>query len=239
MQATKNLLELIDKSIKLYEEGKPKRQYLGGSFIGDFCNRKIQWKSEAVEADEDRAISPRIYRIFERGHNGEDLVLKWLKMAGLIIRTHKSDGMQYGFSKMNNMFRGHIDGLVMGTKEDVEVDFKTPCIWENKVLNHKSFTHLKNHGLKKSKPLYYAQCQIYIYFMDTGKHPALFTFVNADTMEIAVEMIPYDGVEVSNLLNRAETIIRATQAGETLPRGTDDQDGFLCRFCDFKQRCWT
>ena len=101
-----------------------------------------------------------------------------------------------------------------------------------------SFTHLKNQGLQKSKPLYYAQLQTYIYFMDTEKNPALFTFMNANDCEVHAFMIPYDGVFVSEILNKAETVIRAILAGETLERGTDDQDSFMCRFCDFKTRCW-
>tara|TARA_E500000178_G_scaffold353059_1_gene418001 strand:- start:102 stop:815 length:714 start_codon:yes stop_codon:yes gene_type:complete len=232
------LLELIDKNKVLFEEGKPKREYLGGSFVGEFCLRKTQWKAQAVEPDEDRRIKPHIYRIFDRGHDGEDRMIEYLRRAGLIIRTEKPDGTQYGFSVMKGMFRGHIDGLIVGTKDGVDVDFKTPCIWENKVLNHKSFTHLKNQGLQKSKPLYYAQLQTYIYFMDTEKNPALFTFMNANDCEVHAFMIPYDGVFVSEILNKAETVIRAILAGETLERGTDDQDSFMCRFCDFKTRCW-
>ena len=234
-----DLLELIDKGIALNEKAKPQREYLGGSFVGEPCARKIQYKSKATEVDEDRVLNPRIYRIFDRGHLGEDLVAKYLRQAGLILKTEKQDGSQFGFSQMKGMFKGHIDGLILGAKDDIQLDFKVPCIWENKVLNNQSFNHTKKHGIKKSKPLYYAQAQIYIYYLDTEKNPALFTFVNADTMEIAYEIIPYDGVAVVELLNKAETVIRANISGEELPRGTDDKDGFMCRFCDYKSRCWT
>ena len=232
------LKELIDKNIVLNQEAKEKREYLGGSFIGEFCNRKIQYKTLATEPDEDRKIKPKIYRIFDRGHDGEERVASYLKQAGIVLRTEKPDGSQYGFSKLGGMFRGHIDGLILGAKDDIDVGFNTPCIWENKVLNHTSFTHLKNHGLKKSKPLYYAQLQIYIYFMDEKKNPALFTYMNANDCELGAYVVPYDGVAVVELLNKAETIINAVKSDELLPRGTDDQDGFMCRFCEFKARCW-
>ena len=81
-------------------------------------------------------------------------MINYLTKAGLIIRTEKKDGSQYGFSKLDGMFRGHIDGLIVGTKDDIDVGFNTPAIWENKVLNHTSFTHLKNHGTEKNPSHY-------------------------------------------------------------------------------------
>ena len=94
---TQKLLELIDQGIIKTEDAKEKREYLGGSFIGEFCNRKIQYKTLATDPDEDRKIKPKIYRIFDRGHDGEDRMINYLTKAGLIIRTEKKDGSQYGF----------------------------------------------------------------------------------------------------------------------------------------------
>ena len=74
--------------------------------------------------------------------------------------------------------------------------------------------------------------------MDEKKNPALFTYMNANDCEIGAYVVPYDGVAVVELLNKAETIINAVKADELLPRGTDDKDGFMCRFCEFKARCW-
>ena len=62
--------------------------------------------------------------------------------------------------------------------------------------------------------------------------------MNANDCEIGAYVVPYDGVLVVELLNKAETIINAVKADELLPRGTDDKDGFMCRFCEFKARCW-
>ena len=38
--------------------------------------------------------------------------------------------------------------------------------------------------------------------------------------------------------DKAVQILRACDAGELLPRHTEDPEHFQCRFCDWKARCW-
>jgi hypothetical protein len=69
-------------------------------------------------------------------------------------------------------------------------------------------------------------------------NPVLFTAVNKDTAEIYHELVPFDAALAQEASDRAVNILRATEAGETLPRISLDPDHFECRFCDWKDRCW-
>jgi hypothetical protein len=76
--------------------------------------RQVQYDYLAVPKDEGRDFEPAILRIFEAGHRGEDVVAAWLRSAGFDLRTHRSDGRQFGFSMLGGRFRGHIDGCLVG-----------------------------------------------------------------------------------------------------------------------------
>jgi phenylalanyl-tRNA synthetase beta subunit len=71
-----------------------------------------------------------------------------------------------------------------------------------------------------------------------SKNPALFTAVNKDTAEIYHEAIPFDQAIAQEASDRAVNLIRATDAGETLPRISAYDDHFECRFCPWRARCW-
>ena len=58
----------------------------------------------------------------------------------------------------------------------------------------------------------------------------LFTAVNKDTSEIYHELVPFDAVIAQEASDRGVNILRATQAGEMLPRISVDPDYFECRF---------
>ena len=70
------------------------------------------------------------------------------------------------------------------------------------------------------------------------ENPALFTAVNSDTCEILHLLVPYDPEAAQSWSDRAVTVIRATQAGELLPRITDKPDDWRCRMCPHSDRCW-
>ena len=70
------------------------------------------------------------------------------------------------------------------------------------------------------------------------EHPALFTAVNADTMEIYAELIPFDAGLAQRMSDRAVKVIQATEAGELLPRSFAQSSHFECKFCAWAERCW-
>jgi hypothetical protein len=98
-------------------------------------------------------------------------------------------------------------------------------------------------GVKKAKPVYAVQMALYQAYMEELipgllKNPALLTVVNKDTSELYHELVPFDAGLAQTASDRAVHILRATQAGETLPRISLDLDSFPCRFCDWRTICW-
>jgi len=83
-----------------------------------------------------------------------------------------------------------------------------------------------------------AQVAIYQAYLQLHEHPAIFTAMNADTMEIYTELVPFDAALAQRMSDRAVRVIVATDAGELLPRGFNDSTHFECRMCSWQDRCW-
>ncbi len=233
------IVEAIDRALLAKEAATEPRRYLGGSFIAGDCERAIQYQYEVTPVDPGREFPANILRIFKRGHAMEDWVAEWMRAAGLRLKTEDANGYQFGFSSCNGKFKGHADGVIIGWDGEGDSPVKFPALWESKAVNTKAFDHIVKHGVKKSKPVYYGQVALYQHYLQLEENPAVFTVVNANTMQLHVELIPFDAAEAQRLIDRAARIIPATEAGDRLPRGSADPDSFVCRFCNYKERCWS
>ena len=239
IEQREKFLDAVARGVVRKNLAQPKREYLGASYIANECSRQIQYQYQCVEVDEGRGFSPRTLMIFERGHNNEEMTAKLLRDAGFILKTHKSDGQQFGFAVGENKeFRGHADGIITGFTGSDDPIGKYPCLWEHKCLNHKNFTAVKNQGLKKAKPVYYGQISLYQNFLQLSENPCVFTVINADTMELHVEFVEFDEAECTRLLDKAADIILDTRSDILRPRAFGSRDSFGCKFCDFQDRCW-
>lgn len=225
---------LINAGLQAREQQQARRQYLGASRLGVSCERQLQYEYAQAPVDPGREFSGRILRIFERGHRTEDAMVGWLRAAGFVLKTEGKDGQQFGFSVADGKLQGHCDGVFVGGPEG----FAYPALWEAKALNHKSWTDLAKKGLAVSKPVYAAQVAIYQTYLDLFDNPAIFTAVNADSMEIYTELVPFDAALAQKMSDRAVKVIRATEVGELLPRSFAQADHFECRFCSYAERCW-
>jgi len=225
---------LVDKALEQERDDTPPRQYLGGSRLGVSCERQLQFEYAKAPVDPGKGFGGRLLRIFERGHQTEAMVIRWLRMAGFILKTEDADGRQFGFSVAQGRLRGHVDGVLVGGPES----FAYPALWENKCLGSKSWRELQKHKLAVAKPVYAAQIAVYQSYLALHEHPALFTAVNADTMEIYAELVPFDPVLAQRMSDRAAKVIQATEAGELLPRSFAESTHFECKFCAWAQRCW-
>lgn len=233
------IIDALDRAILLKQEMQTPRQYLGGSYIGSDCERQIQYQYTVTPVDEGKDFPANILRVFERGHRTEDMVAAWLRDAGFVLKTEGADGRQFGFSSAGGRFKGHADGVLVGWHDDLsDQPCALPALWENKALNTKTWEKVRAHGVKKVKPVYHAQVVLYQYHLQLTDNPAVFTFVNADTMELGVELIDFDPLECQRLIDRAVRIIQATDAHEQLPRIAGEPDHFACRFCNYAARCW-
>lgn len=226
-----SVAEMIDAAMQ--ESQDAPRAYLGASSIGEPCARRLQYNFIGAKADEGSGFSGRTKRIFHRGHQGEEWMAQWLRLAGFGLRTAK-DGKQFGFEDCGGRFKGHIDGVFTSGPSG----FKYPALWENKVLGAKGFASLAKHGLAKAYPGYAAQVATYQAYLQLAENPAIFTALNADTMDIHTELVPFNAALAQESADKAARILAATDHGETLPRASDDPDGFVCKWCSYKGVCW-
>ena len=233
---TDKINRLIDQAL-IREQAKEKpRQYLGGSRIGVECERALQFEFFNVEKDPGKDFNGRILRIFERGHWVESAVIRWMQLAGVEILTEDENGKQFGFSEFDGLVQGHCDGVIV----DGPADFGPfPRLWENKGIQQKDWKALVKHKLAKEKPVYWCQCQIYMDRFGLTDHPALFSAVNMNTMEIYWESVEYNPAAMVKLKAKAERIIQACLAGELLPRLSQDPAFFICKMCSWNQWCFT
>lgn len=223
----------IDAALVAADRARPPRKYLGASRIGEPCSRKLIYEYSRMPKDEGRDFDGRILRVFDAGHQFEELSIRWLRAAGFDLRTHNRSGEQFGFSVAGGRVRGHIDGVIVAGPE---VGVAWPALWEHKALNSKSWTDLVKRGLKASRPVYWGQVQLYMAYMDLAA--ALFTAMNKDTQEFAHEVVAFDATEAQALSDKAVEVIRAADAGELPPRIAAAPDFHLCRMCEYARRCW-
>ena len=230
---TGRINSFIDAALVLRNRQQLPRNYLGGSRIGEECARKLAFEVMHAPKDAGRDFDGGILRIFDAGHQFEALSIRWLREAGFDLRDRGADGGQFGFSAAGGRLRGHADGVIVAGPA---VGLRWPALFEHKALGQKSWTDLVKRGLRHSKPVYFAQVQLYMAYL--GLEVALLTALNRDTLALHHEAVPFDAAEAQRLSDRAVDILRAADAGELPPRIATHADFHLCRFCPYAARCW-
>jgi hypothetical protein len=222
--------EILD--IKLLEQHKnqEKRNYLGASIIGGDCLRQIQLQYMKHEMH----FSAQNLRTFAIGNCLESLIAEWMILAGFDLKTRNENGEQFGFSVADGKLKGHVDGIIFGGS-----DFcKYPCLWECKTLNSKSWTDTAKRGVLVTKPLYYAQVQLYMAYLNLDENPCLFTALNKDTSELYHELIVFDVESAQRYSDRAVQIIKASENNELMPCVSNDSSFYRCKMCSYRQVCF-
>lgn len=232
---------LIDEALINERAQQTPRDYLGASRLGVACERALQFEFQHTPKDEGRDFDGRLMRIFEVGHQLEDLAVRWLHLVGFDLYTRKAQGGQFGFSVAQGRIKGHVDGILNGGPDSLDMGY--PALWECKTMNDKSWRDTVKNGVAKSKPVYAAQMAIYQAYMEAcvpgiSQNPALFTAINKDSQEVWFELVPFDGGLAQRMSDRAVRVISATDAGEVLPRFSTTPTHLECRFCSWQDRCW-
>ena len=163
------------------------------------------------------------------------MAIQWFKIAGFNLLDKKPNGYQFEFSVADGRIKGHCDGVFV----DGPAILKYPALWECKALGSKYWRALKKHKLKKERPVYYGQVNLYMTYFNLTENPALFTAINADTMEMYHELVPFDAVNAQECSDRGVQVLKACDAGQLLPRITRERDHFECKMCSFYERCWS
>lgn len=218
----------IVKSIYQWHENKQgdwRRPHLGGSMIGDECERKLWYSFRWCAAPD---FKGRMLRLFETGQLEEDRFVDELRGIGMTVWEVDPDtGRQFTISMCGGHAGGSLDGVGLGVPGSSK-----PHLIEMKTHNNKSFTALKKKGVEASKPVHYAQMQIYGYKMELER--ALYIAKNKDTDELYAERIKIKKTIGKALEARAEKIVFSE---EPLDRISDKEDFYLCRFCQFSDIC--
>ena len=87
---------LIDQGLTAEQSKQTPRDYLGASRLGVSCDRALQFEYTDTPKDEDQNFSGKILRVFQAGHVFEELIIKWLRIAGINLITQKQNGNQFG-----------------------------------------------------------------------------------------------------------------------------------------------
>ena len=228
----------IDQALQKQHAQQAHRDYLGASSLGEPCARKLQYQYLAITPDKATMFSGATLRIFARGHTMEAMMLDWLRSAGFIVQTASSDQQKLGFSVADDRIQGHADGVIVDDTLAENHD-SYPMLWENKALGHRAWRTLANKSIAVAKPIYASQVALYQAYLGLDKNPALFTAINADTMEIYSEYVPFNAELAQQMSDRAVMILRACEAQEWLPPLSHDPCYYRCKTCPWQQRCHT
>lgn len=206
------------------------RTYLGASVIGEECERKLWYGFRwAVEPEQ---FTGRMLRLFKTGHREEARMIDDLRRAGVEVWDVDPDtGEQFGVSDVGGHFKGHADGVCLGIPEAP----KTPHLFEAKTHNAKSFAKMKADGVRKSKPLHYAQMQVYMHLMSLTR--ALYLAHGKDDDELYAERIEYDPVFAARLIGKAHKIIAAPEPPQKLHENPESRMAFACGWCHALRAC--
>jgi hypothetical protein len=239
----------IDAALVSIKETDKPRGYLGGSRIGLECLRQLGYEyhsgkaaSEAYDRDPEgyrrkHNFDGGILRIFALGHVVENEVARLMRLAGFHLRTHRENGSQFGWATATDpetgksRMRGHADGII----DDAPFALPFPLLWECKSMKATKWKETVSRGVLAVYPVYFGQIQTYMAYLDLKN--ALFTSYNKDTSELYFELVPFDQQCAQNLTDRGVYVLQ-TKSPKELPRVTEDQTNFRCKFCDYAKDCW-
>jgi hypothetical protein len=228
---TKHLLD----STMPESKGDGPRLYLGMSSIGDPCARKLwysfRWASSGSH-------TPRTLRIFERGDLEEARVITALKRIGIECFRRDEYGEKVeitgavgeeqeeiiGFA---GHAKGHPDGRCLGVVESP----KTEHLLEIKTMNDAGFKKLVKEGLKKSKPVYYSQVQVYMARLKLKR--TLHITVNKNDEEYYIERVKFDEDHAKDMERREQDIIMS----DIPPIKEFPKVWYACKMCNHYNVC--
>ena len=223
-EISRQINRAIDNALLAERAAEQHRGYLGASSIGEACDRKLvlEYQGNAGEVD------AQLLRVFAAGHVFEELMARWLRLAGFDLRdVDPNTGQQYSFETAGGRVRGHCDGVIFAGP-DIGVAY--PVLWEGKALNEVSWLDLTRRGVMQSKPIYYAQVQTYMSHLQIER--CLFTALNKNTAALYHELVALDPVYAQQLSERAVRLVDLAEENELPPRIDDLRECRDCRVAD-------
>jgi hypothetical protein len=218
-------VDKVAEAIDVYHEARSDspRPHLGASVIGHHCQRWI-WLSFRWGIRE--KFPGRIRRLFRRGHNEESIVVQDLKSIG--IKIHNT-GYDQQMVKLGGHLGGSVDGIIEG---GVPGDEETRYIAEFKTHALKSFEDLIKTCVLDSKPMHWAQMQLYMHGL--GIKRALYVAVCKNDDRMYTEQVSYNPEKAEQLLERGRKISLAERMPDPI---STNPTWWKCKFCAAHSFC--
>jgi hypothetical protein len=163
--------------------------------------------------------------MFRRGKNEESTVISDLRAIGIDVRT----GKQQERVDFGSHVSGSLDGIIEGGVPEAP---KKRHVLEIKTHSKKSFDDLEKNGVEKSKPIHFAQMQLYMH--GTKIDRALYVAVCKDDDRIYTERVRYDKAIAEKLLARGKRIALDDRMP---PPISTDPSWYQCSFCPARTFC--
>ena len=220
----KRIVDLIDEAGKT--SGYP-RYYIGLSGLGNPCLRKIWFDFRWFKKGE---INGRTNRIFRTGHLAEHTIIEDLESIGIKLWNILDD--QYEFVDCYGYAKGHPDGFCI----NVPTAEKTEHLAEFKTMNDKAFKDVVKNGVKKSKPIYYAQMALYMYKKELTR--ALFVAINKNDSSYYIERVKADNDYAKELLEKGNSIVFSEDYNDFPRIGNNSKSWYECKWCNYIDICF-
>ena len=214
---------LIDQHHEQRDESP--RAHLGASMLGHPCDRWL-WLSFRWAVKE--KFPGRVLRLFRRGQNEEAVIISDLRAIGIDIRDGQSR-VDFG-----SHVSGSMDGIIYSGVPEAP---KKKHVAEFKTHSKKSFDDLVKNGVEKSKPMHYAQMQVYMLGSENNGpiiDRALYVAVCKDDDRIYTERVRLNKTEAKKLVDRGR---RITLDDRIPPPLSTDPSWYECKFCPAHSFC--
>ena len=195
------------------------RQHLGASMLGHPCDRWLWLSFRWGVAQE---FEGRIRRLFRRGLNEEATIISDLESIGVSV-TDTQTKIDFG-----SHLGGSIDGIVSNLP-----DSKLKHVIEFKTQSLKSFNDIEAHGVKKSKPMHWAQMQVYMLGAKVDR--ALYYAVCKDDDRIYTERVRLCPESAKAYVERGQRIALTERMPE--PMVGASPSWYQCKYCPAYDMC--
>lgn len=189
-----------------------RRDHLGASVGGHRCDRliwlKFRWAFNG-------SIDGRKLRLFERGKREEAWVIRDLRRAGLVVLDRDPTTQKQFQVRYKGHVGGSLDGIVLKGVPGAE---GSQHVLELKTHGAKSFSYLKEKGVRSAKPEHYAQMQLYMRLRKVDR--ALYVAICKDNDEIHAERVKLDAEFADALLEKLAALSLLDEAPARLDKDT-------------------
>lgn len=217
-----SLISDIDASHEARAE-RP-RSHMGCSQLGHQCDRWlwISFRWAAIES-----FSGRILRLFRRGQMEEETVVSDLRAAGCHV-THT--GQEQSRVDFGVHVSGSIDGIIeFGVPEAP----RKKHVLEIKTHSLKSFNDLVAKGVQLSKPVHWAQMQVYMLGATVDR--ALYYAVCKDDDRVYTERVRLCAESAQAYVDRGQRIALTERMPEPVVGAS--ASWYQCKFCPAYKMC--